>query len=144
MRHRVFQRGGSRGKARGFAVTENDIGDVLIDSAMKVHSSLGPGLLESAYEVCLAYELRKRGLSVSRQIAIPIRYDGIEIDGAYRADLLIDKRIVVELKTVEGILPVHRSQLLSYLRLGEFKLGYLLNFAAPRLRDGIARIANGL
>jgi len=125
-------------------VTENDIGDVLIDSAMRVHSALGPGLLESAYETCLAYELKKRDLSVHRQIVIPIRYDGIEIDGAYRADLLIDNRVIVELKVTDGILPVHRSQLLSYLRLGEFKLGYLLNFHAPRLREGIARIANGL
>jgi GxxExxY protein len=125
-------------------VTENEIGDVLIDSAMKVHSILGPGLLESAYETCLAFELRKRGLPVKRQIAIPIRYDGMEVDGAYRADLLVDSRVIVELKTVENILPVHRSQLLSYLRLGDFKLGYLLNFAVPRLRNGIARIANGL
>jgi GxxExxY protein len=125
-------------------VTENEIGDAIIASAMKVHSAIGPGLLESAYETCLFYELDKQGLSVRRQALIPIRYEDLTIDNGYRVDLLVGDRVVVELKTVESILPVHRGQLLSYLRLGGFKLGYLLNFNVARLRDGIVRMANGL
>ena len=125
-------------------MTENEIGDAIIASAMKVHSAIGPGLLESAYETCLFYELDKQGLSVRRQALIPIRYEDLTIDNGYRVDLLVGDRVVVELKTVESILPVHRGQLLSYLRLGGFKLGYLLNFNVARLRDGIVRMANGL
>jgi GxxExxY protein len=121
-------------------VTENEIGDVIITSAMKVHTALGPGLLESAYETCLLYELEKRGLPVHRQGLIPIRYEDLTIDNGYRIDLLVGDRVVV----LEAILPVHRAQLLSYLRLGGFKLGYLLNFNVARLRDGIVRLVNGL
>jgi len=110
-------------------VTENEIGDAIIASAMKVHTALGPGLLESAYETCLLYELEKQGLSVRRQALIPIRYEDLSIDNGYRIDLLVDKQVVIELKALESILPVHRSQLLSYLRLGGFKLGYLLKFS---------------
>jgi GxxExxY protein len=125
-------------------VTENEIGDTIIASAMKVHTALGPGLLESAYETCLLYELEKQGLPVRRQALITIRYEDLTIDNGYRVDLLVGDRVVVELKAVEAILPVHRGQLLSYLRLGGFKLGYLLNFHVARLRDGIVRMANGL
>jgi len=125
-------------------VTENEIGDAIIASAMKVHTALGPGLLESAYETCLIYELEKQGVPVRRQALIPIRFEDLTIDNGYRADLLVGDRVVVELKAVESILPVHRGQLLSYLRLGGFKLGYLLNFNVARLRDGIVRMANGL
>ena len=125
-------------------MTENEIGDAIIASAMKVHTALGPGLLESAYETCLFYELERQGLPVQRQALIPIRYEDLSIDNGYRIDLLVADRVVVELKTVEAILPVHRGQLLSYLRLGGFKLGYLLNFQVARLRDGIVRMANGL
>jgi GxxExxY protein len=125
-------------------VTENEVGDAIIASAMKVHTALGPGLLESAYETCLLYELEKQGLPVRRQALIPIRYEDLTIDNGYRVDLLVADRVIVELKAVEAILPVHRGQLLSYLRLGGFKLGYLLNFHVARLRDGIVRVANGL
>ena len=125
-------------------MTEIEIGDAIIASAMKVHTALGPGLLESAYETCLFYELERQGLPVQRQALIPIRYEDLSIDNGYRIDLLVADRVVVELKTVEAILPVHRGQLLSYLRLGGFKLGYLLNFNVTRLRDGIVRMANGL
>jgi GxxExxY protein len=125
-------------------VTENEIGDAIIASAMKVHTALGPGLLESAYEMCLQYELEKQGLPVRRQVLIPIRYENLTIDNGYRVDLLVGDRVVVELKSVEALLPVHRGQLLSYLRLGGFKLGYLLNFHVARMRDGIVRMANGL
>ena len=125
-------------------MTENEIGDAIIASAMKVHTALGPGLLESAYETCLIYELDKQGMPVRRQALIPIRYEDLTIDNGYRVDLLVADHVVVELKAVEAILPVHRGQLLSYLRLGGFRLGYLLNFHVARLRDGIVRMANGL
>jgi GxxExxY protein len=125
-------------------VTENEIGTAIISAAMKVHSAVGPGLLESAYETCLLYELEKQGLPVCRQVSIPIRYDDLTIDNGYRIDLLVGDRVVVELKALEMILPVHRAQLLSYLRLGPFKLGYLLNFNVARMRDGIVRLVNGL
>jgi GxxExxY protein len=125
-------------------VSENEIGTVIIASAMKVHSAVGAGLLESAYETCLLYELEKQGLAVQRQVLIPLRYEDLRIDNGYRVDLLVENRVVVELKALETILPVHRAQLLSYLRLGGFKLGYLLNFNVARMREGIVRLVNGL
>ena len=123
---------------------ENEIGDVIISAAMKVHSAVGPGLLESAYETCLLYELERQRIAARRQVLIPIRYQDLTIDNGYRIDLLVGDRVVVELKSVEAILPVHRGQLLSYLKLGGFKLGYLLNFHVAHMRDGIVRMANGL
>lgn len=125
-------------------MSENEIGTVIIASAIKVHSAVGAGLLESAYETCLLYELEKQGLAVQRQVLIPLRYEDLRIDNGYRVDLLVGNRVVVELKALETILPVHRAQLLSYLRLGGFKLGYLLNFNVARMRDGIVRLVNGL
>jgi GxxExxY protein len=125
-------------------VTENDIGTAIIASAMTVHSAVGPGLLESAYETCLLYELEKQGAPVRRQVLVPIRYADLTIDNGYRIDLLVGDRVVVELKAVEAILPVHRGQLLSYLKLGGFKLGYLLNFNVAHLRDGIVRMVNNI
>jgi GxxExxY protein len=125
-------------------VTENEIGTAIIASAMKIHAAVGAGLLESAYETCLLYELEKQGLAVQRQVLIPLRYEDLTIDNGYRVDLLVEDRVVVELKALETILPVHRAQLLSYLRLRRFKLGYLLNFNVARMRDGIIRLVNGL
>ena len=125
-------------------MTEEEIGHSIIGAAIKVHSVVGPGLLESAYETCLLYELEKLHLPVRRQVMIPVRYEDLAIDNGYRVDLLVDERIVVELKAVEAILSVHRAQLLSYLRLGGFKLGYLLNFHVVRMREGIVRIVNRL
>jgi GxxExxY protein len=125
-------------------VTEEEIGHAIIGAAIKVHSAVGPGLLEGAYEICLAYELEKRDLPARRQVLIPIRYEELTIDNGYRIDLLVRDRVVVELKAVETILAVHRAQLLSYLRLGGFKLGYLLNFHVAHMRDGIVRIVNRL
>ena len=125
-------------------MTENEIGDAIIAAALKVHTALGPGLLESAYETCLLYELQKKGLPVQQQVLIPVRYEDFTIDNGYRVDLLVADRVVVELKALEAILPVHRAQLLSYLRLGGFKLGYLLNFNVAHMRDGIVRLVNGL
>jgi GxxExxY protein len=125
-------------------VAEENIGHALIGAAIKVHSALGPGLLESAYEACLVYELEKLRFRVRQQVPIPIRYEELSIDNGYRIDLLVEDSVVVELKAIEHILPVHRGQLLSYLRLGGFKLGYLLNFNVPLMRDGITRLVNGL
>jgi GxxExxY protein len=125
-------------------VTDEEIGHAIIGAAIKVHSVVGPGLLESAYETCLLYELEKQGLPVRRQVMIPIRYEDLTIDNGYRVDLLVDEQVLVELKAVEAILPVHRGQLLSYLRLGGFRLGYLLNFNVARMRDGIVRMVNGI
>lgn len=125
-------------------MTEEQIGHDLIGAALKVHSAIGPGPLESAYETCLLYELEKQNLPVRRQVLIPFRYEALTIDNGYRIDLLVGDLVVVELKALETILPVHRAQVLSYLRLGDFKLGYLLNFNVAHMRDGIVRIVNGL
>ena len=125
-------------------MTEEEIGHSIIGVAIKVHSVVGPGLLESAYETCLIYELERGHLTVRRQVMIPIRYEDLAIDNGYRIDLLVCDRVVVELKAVEALLPVHRGQLLGYLRLGGFKLGYLFNFNVAQMRNGIIRMVNGL
>jgi GxxExxY protein len=125
-------------------MTEEDIGRAVIAAAMKVHSAVGPGLLESAYETCLTYELEKHRIAARSQVSIPIRYEELTIENGYRVDLLVGGLVVVELKAVPTILPVHRGQLLSYLRLGGFRLGYLLNFNVAHMRDGIVRLVNGL
>ena len=114
----------------------------VVDAAIAVHAALGPGLLESTYEACLAYELRSRGLGVRRQLALPVVYRGIRVGGAYRLDMVIDGAVVIELKTVTKLLPVHEAQLLSYLRLGDYRLGFLINFHVPLLKNGIRRMAN--
>src|SRR5947208_8988452 len=111
---------------------------------MKVHSAVGPGLLESAYETCLVYELEKQRIGVRSQVLIPIRYDELTIENGCRIDLLVGASVVVELKAILAILLVHRGQLLSYLKLGGFKLGCLLNFNVAHMRDGIVRLVNGL
>ena len=120
----------------------NDITGHIVDASMKVHTELGPGLLESAYEACLAYELTKRGLKVVSQLALPVKYDGIELDAGYRIDLLVEDRVIVELKAVEKTTPLHEAQLLSYLKLSNKKIGLLINFNVVRLKDGIKRMAN--
>lgn len=125
-------------------MTEEDIGYALIGAAMKVHSAVGPGLLESAYEMCLIYELEKRRIGVRSQVSITIRYEELTIENGYRLDLLVGGLVVVELKTVPAVLPVHRGQLLSYLKLGGFRHGHLLNFHVAHMRDGIVRLVNGL
>ena len=121
---------------------DNFITGQIIDSAMKVHTSLGCGLLESVYETCLAHEVAKRGLPIRRQIAMPIRYDGLALDAGYRLDLLVAERVVVEVKAVERMLPLYAAQLLTYLKLGGYKVGLLLNFNTVHLQNGIKRVAN--
>jgi len=120
----------------------NNVSGQIIDAAMHVHSVLGPGLLETAYQACLAHELRKRGLAVRREVFMPVRYDGIVLDVAYRIDLLVEEAVVVETKAVAKIIPIHEAQLLSHLKLGDFRVGLLINFHALRLKDGIVRKAN--
>lgn len=115
----------------------------IIEAAMRVHSVLGPGLLESTYETCLAHELRKRGLAVRVQVPVPLVYDGIELEVAYRLDLLVDDEIIVEVKGVTQLHPVHEAQLLTYLRLSHRRVGLLLNFHSLHLRNGIKRMVNG-
>ena len=114
----------------------------IVDSAIKVHRSLGPGLLESAYQHCLAYELRKRGFVVFSEVYLPINYDGIRIDAGYRIDLLVNDLVVIENKTVDEILPIHGMQLLTYLRLGNYELGFVLNWIVTLMKNGIKRIVN--
>ncbi len=122
----------------------NQISGQIVDAAMKVHTALGPGLLESAYEVCLAHELRKRGLKVLTQVTLPVVYDGVKIDAGYRLDLLVEDAVIVELKAVANVLPIHEAQLLSYLKLSGCKLGLLINFHVLHLKDGIKRIVHRL
>ena len=125
-------------------MTEEEIGHAIIGAAIKIHSVVGPGLLERACQACLSYELRKFPPGVRQQVVVPIRYEEMVIDKGYRIDLVVEDLVAVELKAVEAILPVHRGQLLSYLRLGNFKLGYLLNFNVAHMRDGIFRMVNKL
>jgi GxxExxY protein len=111
----------------------------IIDAAMKIHSALGPGLLEGAYEACLLQELRKRCMKALSQVILPVHYDGITIDIGYRVDLLVEDKVIVELKSVERIHPIHAAQLLSYMELSGYELGLLINFNVLHLRDGIQR-----
>ena len=114
----------------------------IVDSAMKVHSALGPGLLESVYEKCLKRELTKRGFKVESQLWLPVVYDGVQVEGGYKVDLLVEIAVIIELKVVEKILEVHKAQLLSYLKLGDKSVGLLINFNVVHLRDGIRRLVN--
>ncbi|MGD9055800.1 MAG: GxxExxY protein [Desulfobacterales bacterium] len=123
---------------------ENKIAKLVVDAAYHVHTKLGPGLLESVYEVVLAYEIENRGLSIDRQVAIPIQYDGLAFDEGFRADMVVEDSVILELKSVELVAPVHKKQLLTYLRLTGKKLGLLLNFGAPLIKKGIFRIVNKL
>ncbi len=114
----------------------------IVDAAMKVHSALGPGLLESAYETCLKHELVKRGLEVESQVELPVLYDEVKLNVGYRIDLLVSNAIVVELKSVDKIAPIHEAQLLSYLKLSNLQVGLLINFNVIHLKDGIKRMVN--
>jgi GxxExxY protein len=121
----------------------DDCSGAIVDCAMRVHTFLGPGLLESAYEACLALELRERGLLARRQVPLPIIYHHQTFDVGYRVDMIVDDQVLVELKAVTRILPVHYAQMLSYLRLSGLRAGLLINFHEPRLKDGIKRMVNG-
>lgn len=125
-------------------MNENEVARVIVDVAYQIHVELGPGLLESVYETVMAYELGKRGLQFVRQKAIPIIYQNIRLEEAFRADLIVENKVIVELKSVENISPVHKKQLLTYLRLTNKKLGLLINFNTELIKNGITRIANNL
>lgn len=125
-------------------MNENQLSKVIVDASLHVHKRTGPGLLESVYEAILAHELRKRGLHVERQVKIPIQYDELIFEEGFRADLLVEGKVIVELKSVEQVIPLHSKQLLTQLRLSNRRLGLLINFGAGLLKDGLHRIANGM
>ena len=125
-------------------MSENEIGGIVVDRALQVHRELGPGLLESTYEACLCHELRSAGLDVEVQKALPVVYRSAKLDCGYRIDLLVEKKVVVEIKAVEALNDVHLAQILTYLKLSGCKLGYLINFNVKRVKDGIRRVVNQL
>ena len=125
-------------------MTENQIAAAVVDAAYKIHTTLGPGLLESVYQATLEYELKKRGLCVAQQVALPVYYEEVKLNVGFRIDLLIDGKVIIEIKSVEAIAPVHKRQLLTYLRLANLRLGLLINFNVERIREGIHRVVNGL
>jgi GxxExxY protein len=120
----------------------NDITGEVFGAAMKVHTVLGPGLLESAYQVCLIYEVRKRGMQVADEVFLPVVYEDVRLDANYRMDLVVEEAVLVELKSVDEIAPIHKAQLLSYLKLSGLKVGLILNFNVLHMRDGITRMMN--
>ena len=123
-------------------LTINQVTGAILGAAIDVHRVLGPGLLESAYQRCLCYELELRKLPFVQELSLPIRYKGIDVDAAYRLDLLVDDRVVVEIKAVQSVLPIHTAQLITYLKLGKWPVGLLINFNVELLKDGVTRLAN--
>jgi GxxExxY protein len=121
---------------------EEKLSEAIRGALIEVHRTLGPGLLESAYEQCLCHELTLRGIPFERQVALPVRYKGVQLDCGYRIDLIVDGKILLELKSVETVLPIHRAQVITYLKLSGLKLGLLVNFSSSRIIDGIERILN--
>lgn len=124
-------------------MTENEIGKIVVNCAVRLHMELGPGLFETVYEVLLAHELQEAKLSLVRQVPIPIEFHGIRFDEGFRADIIIEEKVLLELKSVESVSKAHKKQVLTYLRLTGMKLGYLLNFGEGLMKDGISRILNG-
>ncbi len=125
-------------------MNENAIAKIVVDCCVRIHKKLGPGLLESVYKVVLMHELRKSGLHVEHEVPINIKYDGIEFESAFSADLIVENKVIIELKSVEELHEVHKAQLLTYLRLTEMKLGILINFGEVLVKDGIKRVINGV
>lgn len=125
-------------------MNENEIARIIVDVAYKIHTKLGPGLLESSYQAVLHYELKKRGLLVEVEMPMPLQYDGITLDIGYRADLIVEHQVIIELKSVEKMSDVYKKQLLTYLRVSNLHLGLLINFGVPLIKDGITRVVNGL
>ncbi len=125
-------------------MTENEIGKIIVDKAIQLHREMGPGLLESVYEIILAHELELSGLEVSCQVSVPIKYKDIIFDEAFRADIVVENMVILELKSVKSVSNVHKKQLLTYLKLANLKLGYLLNFGEELMVSGITRIVNEL
>ena len=125
-------------------MTENEISNVIFNAALKVHKALGPGLLESAYEECLFYELEKQGLNVERQKALPLVYEEVKMEIGYRVDIMVESKVIIELKAVEALNDVHLAQILTYLKLSGCKLGMLINFNVTLIKNGIRRVVNNL
>jgi len=125
-------------------MTENEISKIILDVSFSLHTKFGPGLFESVYEDLMAYELEKNGLHVEKQKILPVVYENLRMESAFRIDLLVNNAVIVEIKSVESILPVHKKQLLTYLRLADKRLGLLINFNEAHLKDGITRIVNNL
>lgn len=125
-------------------MTENEIASIVVDIAYKIHTTIRPGLLESADEAIFAYELRKRGLQVQRQVSVPIVYEEVNLNEGFRADLIVENLVIIELKAIEHVVPVHKKQLLTYLKLTGKKLGLLINFNEDKIKDGISRVVDGL
>lgn len=125
-------------------MTENQVGDIIVKSALEVHRNLGPGLLESTYESCLMYELINEGLKVENQKALPVIYKEVKLDCGYRIDLLVENKVIIEIKSVEALNDVHMAQILTYLKLSGCKLGYLINFNVKLVKNGIRRVVNNL
>ena len=123
---------------------ENDIGSIIVESAIYIHKELGPGLLESVYEVILAKVLTRKGLSVQRQVSIPIEFEGERFEESFRADMVVEGKVMIELKSVEILHPSHKKQLLTYMKLAKMKLGYILNFGEELMKNGIVRTINGI
>ena len=124
-------------------MNENEIGKIVVDCAVNLHKELGPGLLESVYEILLARDLQESGLNVKRQVSIPIRYRGVQFDEGFRADIIVDDKVILEIKSVESASKAHKKQVLTYLKLTGMKLGFLLNFGEALMKDGITRMLNG-
>ena len=125
-------------------MTENEIATIVVDAALRIHKTLGPGLLESVYQAVLNYELQKRGLRVAQQVGLPVWYEGVKLEIGFRVDLLIGDKVIIEIKSVEALAPVHRKQLETYLRLMDLRLGLLINFNVELIKDGIQRVVNRL
>ncbi len=125
-------------------MTENEIATIVVDAAFKIHNALGPGLFESVYEATLGFELRKRGLRIDHQVGCPVRYDGVRLGLGFRPDLIVEKKVIVEIKSIEALAPIHTKQLLTYLRLLDLRLGLLINFNVELIKDGIQRVVNNL
>ena len=125
-------------------MTENELSRIIVDSAFKIHSELGPGLFESVYKATLAYELRRRGCRVACQRGVPVFYHDVKMNVGFRADIIVDEKVIVEIKSVESLAPVHGKQLLTYLRLTNMKLGLLVNFNVDLIKHGIKRVVNNL
>lgn len=125
-------------------MTENELSNTVIGAAIKVHTALGPGLLESAYQECLYYVLQKEGLKVEKEKLMPLVFENVKLECGYRIDLLVENKVVIEIKSVEALNEVHLAQTLTYLKLGNYKLGLLINFNVARLKQGIKRVANGI
>jgi GxxExxY protein len=124
-------------------MTENEISKIIIGAAIEVHKELGPGLLESSYEACLVYELQQQGLNIKQQLALPVVYKGVKLDAGYRIDIMVENKVIVEVKSVDALADIHTAQLLTYLKLKEIKLGLLINFNEVLLKNGLKRILNG-